>query len=84
MTPVYWTPEALARLEAIEAYIVNDAPIFAKEVITRLLGRSRQLETAPLSGRAVPEYPPRTCVNCWNGLTESSTASPTRASRYSP
>jgi toxin ParE1/3/4 len=57
MTPVYWTPEALARLEAIEVYIANDAPNVAKEVITRLLGRSRQLETAPLSGRAVPEYP---------------------------
>jgi plasmid stabilization system protein ParE len=40
MTPVYWTPEALARLESIEAYIANDAPIVAKDVITRLLGRS--------------------------------------------
>jgi plasmid stabilization system protein ParE len=57
MTPVYWTPEAITRLEAIETYIANDAPIVAKEVIARLLGRSRQLESAPLSGRAVPEYP---------------------------
>jgi len=57
MRPVTWTPEALARLEDIEAYIANDAPIAAKEVIARLLERSRQLETAPLSGRAVPEYP---------------------------
>lgn len=56
MRSVAWTPEALARLEDIEAYIANDAPIVAKEVITRLLERSRQLETAPLSGRAVPEY----------------------------
>jgi toxin ParE1/3/4 len=57
MTPVYWTPEALARLETIEAYIADDAPIVAKSVIARLLGRSRQLTSAPLSGRAVPEYP---------------------------
>lgn len=57
MRPVAWTPEALARLEDIEAYIANNAPTVAKEVITRLLERSRQLETAPLSGRAVPEYP---------------------------
>lgn len=57
MRSVTWTPEALARLEDIEAYIANDAPIVAKEVIARLLERSRQLKTSPLSGRAVPEYP---------------------------
>lgn len=39
MRSVAWTPEALARLEDIEAYIANDAPIVAKEVITRLLER---------------------------------------------
>lgn len=54
---VYWTPEALARLDDIEAYIATDTPNVAKEVIARLLARSRQLEAAPLSGRAVPEYP---------------------------
>jgi addiction module RelE/StbE family toxin len=57
MTAVYWTPEALARLEDIEAYIAKDTPSAAKEVITRLLARSRQLETAPQSGRVVPDYP---------------------------
>lgn len=57
MRLVAWTPEALARLDDIEAYIANDSPFAAKDVIARLLARSRQLETAPLSGRTVPEYP---------------------------
>lgn len=57
MRLVAWTPEALARLDDIEAYIANDSPSAAKDVIARLLARSRQLETAPLSGRAVPEFP---------------------------
>ena len=41
MTVVYWTPEALARLEDIETYITQDAPAVAKDVIARLLARSR-------------------------------------------
>ena len=56
MTEVYWTPEARERLEDIEAYIAKDAPSVAKEVVARLLARARQLETAPLSGRQVPDY----------------------------
>ena len=46
-----------AGLEDIEAYIAKDAPSAAEEVITRLLTRSRQLETAPQSSRVVPDYP---------------------------
>ena len=57
MSVVYWTPEALARLEDIEAYIAQDAPAVAKDVIARLLARSRQMEVAPHSGRQVPDYP---------------------------
>ena len=82
MTPVYWTPEALARLEAIEAYIANDAPIVAKEVVS--WGDPASWRPRHSAAGLCPSIPARTCVNCWNGLTESSTASPTRASRYSP
>lgn len=57
MTAVFWTPEAQARLEDIEAYIAKDAPLVAKDVVARLVARARQLETAPLSGRQVPDYP---------------------------
>lgn len=53
---VVWTPEALARLEDIEAYIAHDSPAAAKEMIARLLTRTRQLETAALSGRQVSDY----------------------------
>ncbi len=56
MTAVYWTPEARARLEDIEAYIAKDAPQVAKDVVARILARTRQLETAALSGREVPGY----------------------------
>ena len=53
---VVWTPEAIARLDDIEAHIALDADTAAKETIARLLARTRQLETAALSGRAVPDY----------------------------
>ncbi len=53
---VVWTPEAISRLEDIEAYIAVDSSTNAKEMIARLLVRTRQLETAALSGREVPEY----------------------------
>ncbi len=57
MTAVYWTPEALARLEDIEAYIAQDTPFAAKDMIARLLARTRQLGAAPRSGRQVQDYP---------------------------
>lgn len=56
MTRVVWTPEAISRLDDIEAHIALDSPANAKEMIARLLARARQLETAALSGREVPEY----------------------------
>jgi toxin ParE1/3/4 len=56
VTAVHWTPEALARLEDIEAYIAQDSPSVAKDVVAQLLARARQLETAPRSGRQMQEY----------------------------
>ena len=56
MTRVVWAPEAIARLDDIEAHISLDSPTSAKEMISRLLARSRQLETVALSGREVSEY----------------------------
>ena len=56
MTRVVWTPEEISRLDDIEAYIAADSATNAKEVIARLLARTRRLETASLSGREVPEY----------------------------
>ena len=56
MTPVHWTAEARARLEDIEAFIAKDSPKAARAMIERILARTRQLETAPHSGRQVPDY----------------------------
>lgn len=58
MKPVYWTPEAIARLKDIQVYIVNQhTPKAAKRVVAGLLSRVRQLEEAPLSGHQMPDYP---------------------------
>jgi len=53
---VYWTDQAKSRLRLIHEYIATDAPIVAKQVIDRLLIRSRQIGELPYSGRAVPEF----------------------------
>lgn len=81
---VVWTPEAVARLDDIEAYIAQDSPANAKEMVARLLTRTRQLETAALSGREVPSIGARTSASCWSGRTGSSTASRLIGSRSSP
>ena len=58
MTRVYWTPEARARLNEIRNYITaQGAAKTAREVVAALLSRTRQLETAPLSGRQLADYP---------------------------
>lgn len=58
MKPVFWTPEARARLKDIQDYIINQhAPKAAEEVVMGLLSRTRQLVEVPLSGRQLPDYP---------------------------
>ncbi len=56
MTTVHWSPEAKARLRAIKVHIAADSPSSAQAVIQRILMRTRQLKSAPLSGRQVPDY----------------------------
>jgi plasmid stabilization system protein ParE len=53
---VHWTPEALAQLRAIEAYIAESSASAAKRTISRLILRAGQIGTIPHSGRKVPEY----------------------------
>ena len=58
MTTVCWTPEASSRLKDIQDYIISQhAAKAAKEVVTTLLSRTRQLEAIPLSGHKLPDYP---------------------------
>ena len=48
--------EARARIEDIESYIAQQNPTAAKAAVIAILARTRQLETAPLSGHQVPDY----------------------------
>ena len=58
MKTVYWTPEARTRLKEIQNYIIKqEAPKAARDVVATLLSSTRQLQTSPLSGRKVPDYP---------------------------
>ena len=58
MSKVYWTPEAQLRLKEIQQYISDqNADKAAREMVARLLSRTRQLEEIPLSGREMPDYP---------------------------
>lgn len=52
---VKWSPEALADIEAIAEYIERDSPFYAKAVVGKIVGVTRQLSEFPFSGRVVPE-----------------------------
>lgn len=52
---VHWTETAQQHLAAIHDYIAQDSPQYARRMVDRLTGRSRQIASFPLSGRIVPE-----------------------------
>ena len=53
---VYLTPSARESLRDISSYIEQFSPAAARRTRTRIIGRLRQLEEFPESGRIVPEY----------------------------
>ena len=53
---MHWTHTALEHLVAIFERIERDSPLYARQVIDRLIGRTEQIATFPLAGRIVPEY----------------------------
>ena len=53
---VFWTDTAVQHLTAIYAYIAQNSPQYAAQMIDRLTRRSEQIAKFPLSGRAVPEF----------------------------
>lgn len=53
---VHWTDTALRHLDAIQRYIDQDSPTYARRMVDRLTRRSQQIAAFPLSGRMVPEY----------------------------
>jgi plasmid stabilization system protein ParE len=52
---VVWTETALEHVAAIKQYISQTSPLYAELVMRRILGRGKQLEAFPESGRVVPE-----------------------------
>ena len=52
---VVWTETALEHLAGIRRYISQTSALYAELVVRRILGRGKQLEAFPESGRMVPE-----------------------------
>ncbi len=53
---VVWSRRALADLEAIAAFIAEDSRSYAKTVVRKIIGLTRNLRSFPRSGRVVPEF----------------------------
>ncbi len=52
---LFWTKEALLRLQDIEEYISRDNPIVAIEFVDKLISLAETLIDHPEKGRIVPE-----------------------------
>lgn len=52
---VRWTEHAVAQLAAIAEYVSLASPVYAEQVVERLIGRLEQACVFPDSGRIVPE-----------------------------
>ncbi len=52
---IFWTKEALLRLQEIEEYISRDNPIVAIEFVDKLISVAETLIDYPDKGRIVPE-----------------------------
>ena len=53
---VHWTNTAIEHLLAIYEYLSPHSPVYAQQIIDKLIRRSEQSAVFPLSGRMVPEY----------------------------
>jgi toxin ParE1/3/4 len=52
---IVWSPQALADVDAICAFIARDAPRHAESVAARIVRAAERLAQFPRSGRIVPE-----------------------------
>lgn len=52
---IFWTKEALLRLQEIEEYISKDNPVVAIEFVDNLISLAETLINNPEKGRIVPE-----------------------------
>lgn len=53
---VYWTKEAVERLNEIKLFIMKDNPIAAEKLIDKLITLAECLSKNPERGRIVPEF----------------------------
>jgi addiction module RelE/StbE family toxin len=56
MTPIRWTPQAVADLEAIREYVARDSEHYAAHLVERLFASVDHLSAFPQAGRLVPEF----------------------------
>jgi toxin ParE1/3/4 len=52
---IYWTRSATRDLRAVEAYIAENSPYYAREFVSKILAGTRKLASFPRIGRRVPE-----------------------------
>ncbi len=52
---IFWTKEALLRLQEIEEYISRDNPVAVIEFVDKLISAAETLIDNPKKGRVVPE-----------------------------
>ena len=52
---IFWTKEALLRLQEIEEYISRDNPVAAIEFVDKLISVAQSIVDHPEKGRIVPE-----------------------------
>ena len=53
---IIWANSAIEHLQAIQDYIAQTSPQYARRMVDRITKRSKQIAAFPLSGRVVPEY----------------------------
>lgn len=53
--PLRWTEQAAEQLGSIAEYISLTSPVYAEQVVERIVARLRQAQAFPASGRRVPE-----------------------------
>ena len=51
-----WTEQATNQLGAIAEYISLASPVYAEQMVERIVSRLRQAQDFPDSGRRVPEF----------------------------
>jgi len=56
VTPVRWTEQAVADLEAIREYVARDSAHYAALLVERLFASMESVQQFPEIGRIVPEY----------------------------